>query len=311
YKGYGHFRLVPDVLLKGLPSGGTAGQYSQVSTGSGHQVRTTFFWQRFDPDLVSPLRTILIDQDMTDVNLLDLFVATYGAPTEGERVKFIVAEDVLITASTTSDYALITDDWPPSTELSMDVLGVVAGRGGDGGDGLDQGASATAKKGHDGGNAILATYPLALNNQGIVAGGGGGGGASANWRLTSGTASSYIGNAGGSGGVPFGAGGSGGTMGTTVNWHGDGPDGKTATRDGNNTSEVFTVDNVLGVRTHIGGGGGTYGHNGWVGGGGGEDGENMGDYWTANEWREGGQGGLAGIALTGSIALTGNPALGR
>ncbi|MEC7120384.1 MAG: hypothetical protein VXW65_10835, partial [Pseudomonadota bacterium] len=41
YKGYGHFRLVPDVLLKGLPSGGTAGQYSQVSTGSGHQVRTT------------------------------------------------------------------------------------------------------------------------------------------------------------------------------------------------------------------------------------------------------------------------------
>lgn len=223
YKGYGSWRLVPDVLLKGLDFDGTVGQFSQVAAGSDQSVRTTFFWQRFDPSVIAPLRTISISADSTDVNLLVLFTATYGAPVIGERIKFVVESDVLVTASTTSNYAIVTGDWPPDSDVSMDVFGIVAGRGGNGGRSaefrypraadvemqVDKWMLPTA--GENGGDAILATTtPLEVINHNIVAGGGAGGGGMGGWvaqsvSLPGGNFGDGIGASGGAGGgAPFG-----------------------------------------------------------------------------------------------------------
>ena len=315
YKGYGSWRLVPDVLLKGALVGAAAAQYQQATGGSDHQIRTTFFWQRFDPDQVNPIRTVLIDQDLTDVNLLDLFVATYGPPVEGEQVKFTVASEAFICASTINNYALITGDWPPHSNLSLDVLGTIAGRGGDGGrGGYVQDSNTAPQSGQNGGNAVLATYPITINNQGTIAGGGGGGGGGK-------ASSSHIGGSGG-GGAPYGLRGTSGWP-----YYEDAianaafPEMKPTNADrfsaGNGGISGSMMQNVVNspywddeLEQPIpnadryagwGGNGGGLGESGAQGRKGCHDGScGLGQ-----------NGGLAGIALTGPIALTGNPALGR
>lgn len=307
YKGYGEWRLVPNVMLSGLDLGGITGQVRQIASGVGQNVRTTFFWRRIDPNSITPTRTVTIVADAVEVNLRTLFEAQYGVPVLGEQVKFVIADGVLITSNSTSNYAIVTGDWPPQTSLSMDNYGIIAGKGGEGGTGIGETTPPEAKHGLDGGSAILATYPLALNNLNTVAGGGGGGGASANWRATQGTASAHIGNVGGSGGAPFGEAGDLGVVNAgIINW-GDGLNGLNGGRTIGGASVTRTESRSGVTLNHFGGVGGNLGQNGGNGTGSGTSG---GGY-TANEWRAGGVGGLAGVAVVGLVAVSGNPVLGR
>lgn len=155
-----------------------------------HPVYLVYMWERYDPSNVLPMRTVNITQDMFDVNLLQLFTAQYGSPRVGERVTFIVASGVLVTATTVNNYAVVTGDWPSQTQLMMDVFGVVSGRGGDAGRSAFSGWNAgspnvrvdvPAVSGANGGNGINAQYPLVINNQGVVSGGGGGGAGAGHW----------------------------------------------------------------------------------------------------------------------------------
>jgi len=184
-----------------------------------HPVYLAYCWQRYDP---SSIRTINITEDMLDVNLLDLFTAIYGAPT-GESVRFVVAAGVLVTASSTSNYAVVTGNWPLGAQPTLEVFGIVAGRGGQGGRSaefrypraadvemqVDKWMLPTA--GENGGDAILATTtPLEVINHNIVAGGGAGGGGMGGWvaqsvSLPGGNFGDGIGASGGAGGgAPFG-----------------------------------------------------------------------------------------------------------
>lgn len=318
YKQYGDWRLIPNTLLKGLVSGGTAGQYSEVVVGDGTNVRTTFFWQRYDPAATNPLRTIVIDQDTADLNLLDLFVATYGTPTEGERVNFVISEDVWVYASSVTTHAIVSGDWPPNTDLHIDNYGVVVGHGGKGADGGEIRASASSKRGENGGNTLFASYPFSFANHGICASGGGGGGASENVRggYGDGTTWGYGYNVGGSGGAPFGIAGDIGFK---------DPDWLVITRPmgaaGNSgTQDLDQVDSVSSTGshifdssrtdiTHIGGFGGAAGQSGGTGASSFE--HISGGGVVVDSYKDPGVGGLAGIVLTGAIAFTGNPAIGR
>ncbi len=319
YKGYGSWRLVPDVLLKGLDFDGTVGQFSQVAAGSDQSVRTTFFWQRFDPSVIAPLRTISISADSTDVNLLVLFTATCGAPVIGERIKFVVESDVLVTASTTSNYAIVTGDWPPDSDVSMDVFGIVAGRGGDGGNGGNCHASFTgsgdrivipqdATNGGNGGPAILAdSQAITILNNGVICGGGcGGGGGSARTAKTNAVQSFNnmgICGSGGGGGWPYGSGGNGGAI---VNGSSESAD-----RQGNSGANAGRLDS---------GDGGVSVSNFSTTGGNGGNGGSLGAVVNISDGGSGGggtasasagAGGLVGIAITGPVTVTGNPVLGR
>ena len=307
YKGYGEWRLVPNVMLSGLDLGGVTGQVRQIALGAGQNVRTTFFWRRIDPNATTPLRTVTLVANASEVNLRTLFEAQYGAPVIGEQVKFVIGSGVMVTANSTESYAIVTGDWPPQTSLSMDNYGIIAGRGGRGGTGIGETTPPEAKNGLDGGTAIFASYPLVLNNFNTVAGGAGGGGASANWRATKGTASAHIGNVGGSGGAPYGVAGDLGVVNAgIINW-GDGLDGLSGGQTVGGASVTRTESRSGVTLNHFGGAGGNLGQNGGAGTGSGTSG---GGY-TANEWRAGGIGGLAGVAIIGSVAVSGNPTLGR
>lgn len=185
----------------GEPNLGSAGTLQSVGESAPfnnvHPVYLSYCWQRYDPLAIIPLRTVLITEDALEINLLSLFVSTYGTPRLNERVKFIVAEGVLITASTTLNYALVTGDWSPESELFLDIFGIVAGRGG-GEFFFNPPLSPTYTK--NGGLAFSASSPITVtvNSGGLLSGGGGAGGTGyADFGDTFGTS-------GGGGGAPYG-----------------------------------------------------------------------------------------------------------
>lgn len=326
YKGYGSWRLISDTLLRGLVAGGAVGQFSQVINGTGLSVRNTHFWQRYDPNEAAVLRTIVISEDAVDVNLRTLFVAQYGQPVEGQQVHFIVNAGVLITASTTSRFAVETGLWPSTAVLSADNFGIISGRGGRGANTTFMSLNgaqntATPSNGENGGPAIRATHPIVVNNQNVLAGGGAGGGASEQWLLNkvgapSNTASTeYAIPYGGSGGVPFGLGGVYPLEGVESGLIGTGAGfipfpGRNATKDGGNTG--YSSTSISGLVTSTSGAGGLFGQNGASGSGSGMNGtDGDGDSAVAVRVIAGGNGGLAGVAITGPVTVIGNPVLGR
>lgn len=144
--------------------------------------------------------------DDVDVNLYDYFVNEFGVPDQGITVNFEILEDVFITASSTSEYAIVNDDrWPPDVTLNLLINGVVAGLGGNGGDPI------TTPNGQNGGPCIYSDYPINIDNQGTIFGGGAGAGAggSAVVANISTGITYYTFGGGGAGGWPFGVGGTG------------------------------------------------------------------------------------------------------
>lgn len=296
------------------------------STGGGqaldvlNPVYLAYCWQRYDPNYLSPLKIIAFSNESPlDVNLLEKFISIYGLPSADERVRFVVDSGIIITASTTDNYAVVTGNWPPFADIEMliEPTGIVSGRGGKGADGGVQyvypayTSHGNDKHGENGGPAILATHPLRVINNGILSGGGAGGGASSTWVATLDGVSYYVGNAAGGGGMPYGLGGAAGIVEAgagIVEWR-SGEAGTSATASsvgvGAGITEIREAElvNVF----HTGGNGGYFGSVGAYGTG---SAATFGSY-AVELYRPEGNSGLAGIAITGPVTVTGNPVLGR
>lgn len=181
-------------------------------------------------------RFITLTGTIFDLNLKTYHDNLYGGPAPaGTTVEFIVSNGCIVSASSTSLYALTNPTgWASGcvVKLTINAGGIVAGRGGNGGRGgrayirfpdPDPGNYVnyiggylpnpnTVVNGKPGGNAIRVLSSLIISNAGIISVGGGGGGASggaiaryvSSQGITPGRAQS---GSGGGGGWPFGQGG--------------------------------------------------------------------------------------------------------
>lgn len=163
-------------------------------------------------------KIILSDSLYLDFNLYDAFVDEYGIPEPGITVEVEILEDVLITGSTTANYAFTNPNtWPSGVTLILVNNGLIAGRGGKGADAPwyysainsspipDEENFIYVQNGEDGGNAIFAEYNIFIENNGVIAAGGGGGGNSVSMVLGDDSTSEYSGAGGG--GAPIALGG--------------------------------------------------------------------------------------------------------
>ena len=170
----------------------------------------------------NPDRTVDIAVDTWDLDLKAAHDEHYSPARSGDVVIVTIKAGVLVSASTTSLYAITNPNtWAAGViiRLVIESGAIVAGRGGDGGRGgyaytvwseaneytiiyYDDG-----EDGEKGGSALHAQYPLSIENNGSIFVGGGGGGGSgglitfslAGWRSLSGS--------GGGGAWPLGSGG--------------------------------------------------------------------------------------------------------
>ena len=190
-------------------------------------------------------RRVYIDGSDTslllDLNLKNAHDKNYdpASLTAGSIVEFIITSGILVSASNTSNYAITNPNtWPTGVfvRLTIESGAIVAGRGGDGGRGGrafyddprhdprywehyggNRANPSSVVHGKKGGNALRATYPIEIENNGIISVGGGGGGASGGAISgNDGGGGVFYGRtqsgSGGGGGWPFGAGGNVGQM---------------------------------------------------------------------------------------------------
>lgn len=102
-----------------------------------------------------------------------------GYPSSAVSVQVQIAAGVVVSASETDTPAFSTEGLPNGSTVWLVNAGVIYGHGGDGGYGWDWHEEEvwTGEDGEDGGDAILGTTDLYIDNQGGIYGGGGGGGA--------------------------------------------------------------------------------------------------------------------------------------
>lgn len=222
-------------------------------------------------------KTIVIEEDAANINLLEIYTALYGTPVPGEVVVFQVLAAVVISSTDAALPALDTGDWPTGIDLRLE-LGAgakVVGKGGDGG-------AANGSDGEDGGTAIFVQANLVIENNGTIAGAGGGGGGGWEQYLPYGAAGAQ---GGGGAGILVGQGANDGTE--TLG--GEGGIGFT-----NLPEDIFGPGALLFAQ---GGNGGDLGQPGGPGSYGG-----LGNTQTA------GEGGAAGIAIDGAGYVVLDPA---
>lgn len=241
-------------------------------------------------------RTVDIDGSDTsllfDLNLKAAHDKIYDPASlvSGSIVEIIIRSGMLISASNTSNYALTNPNtWPSGVfvNLIIESGAIVAGRGGNGGNGAYRLASGgivdyAATNGENGGNGLIVQYPLTIENNGIIGGGGGGGGG--------GSAASYLVDeaGGGGGGAALGIGGISGNINGVNNW---------PAQNGENANP----NNING-----GYGGLSAGYSSFVagnGGNGGDLGQDGQDGQTALQNNQG-IGGTAGDAIHGISYIT-------
>lgn len=164
---------------------------------------------------VYSIRPVYIDggysDELLDLNLKSAHDRRYDPASlrSGDVVEVVVTSGILVSASTTGNYALTNPNtWPSGVivRLVIESGAVVAGRGGDGGNGgIVFGSTVLPTNGGNGGNSILSACALTIDNSGIISGGSGGGGGSGGAScISSFLQSVYCDGAGGGGGVPFG-----------------------------------------------------------------------------------------------------------
>ncbi len=146
-----------------------------------------------------------------DLDLKAAHDEQYGPASSGDVVTITIKSGVLVSASTTSLYALTNPStWAAGVvvRLVIESGAIVAGRGGDGGDGgIVFGSTVAPTAGSDGGNSILAAFAMTIDNGGIISGGSGGGGGSGGASCISFSQSVYCDGSGGGGGWPYGVAG--------------------------------------------------------------------------------------------------------
>lgn len=170
----------------------------------------------------NPDRIVDIAVDTLDLDLKAAHDALYSPAISGDVVIVTIKAGVLVSASTTSLYALTNPStWAAGVivKLVIESGAIVAGRGGDGGRGgyaytvwseaneytityYDDG-----EDGEKGGSALHAQYPLSIENNGSIFVGGGGGGGSGGLITFSLSGWGSVSGCGGGGGWPLGSGG--------------------------------------------------------------------------------------------------------
>lgn len=214
-------------------------------------------------------QVVYIDQNLVNVNLLELFIQTYGSPTATTRAVFVIA-------ATATVVSIQSGSWLSGSSRQIINYGNIYGVGGSGG--YFDGDNAMVG---DGGTAIVAINDssfIDVRNYGLIAGGGGGG-APGKSEYSIGETEFYAVGAGG-GGMPYGVGGS--------NINQSAPAGKTL---------VNLVGTAATLTTSGTGAAGT-GLQAGSGGGVGENGQNSTSTLTN------GTAGLAGLISTGNVTVT-------
>lgn len=223
-------------------------------------------------------RLIIIDYDIYNVNLREIYDELYSTLDEDEDITVIIEENVNIgsVAYYIDSFEILAEDWPVGVTITIQQRGRIQGAGGPGGD-----ASGNhADDGDPGGTALKVTRPVTIDNTtGQIWGGGGGGGGTGGIFHNQGYQTA-AGGGGGAGSKP-GKGGIGSTYTLTTTYTRNGDPGTTESGgDGGIT------DN----------GGGPF-HAG-DGGGPGQPGSAPGNG-TYN-----GAGGAAGVAVDGDSFIT-------
>ncbi len=214
-------------------------------------------------------QVVYIDQNLSGVSLLELFIQTYGAPTAATRAIFVVSAGVTLVAVTSGN-------WLAGSSRQIINYGHIYGTGGSGG----YYDANTAKVG-DGGTAIIAQNDssfIDVRNYGLIAGGGGGGAAGKS-EYTVGAQQYYAVGAGG-GGVPQGSGGS--------NINQTAPEGKTLVNLVGTAATLSVVGNGAHGTGLAAGDGGNVGEDGKV----------------SDSTLQNGVAGLAGYIYQGSVTIT-------
>jgi large repetitive protein len=226
---------------------------------------------------------IEIADDLQNVDIDDLA----GNPEEAELVRIYIQPGVTVGSSDPSIPAITTGDLPVGSVVELVNDGTIHGRGGNG-------ACSYGGSGQNGGDAVLATVEMTIDNSNGAIYGAGGGGGSGDDPAGGG------GGAGGGAGCDGGGNASGGTGGHGSQRFSSSPGGDGASYDGTaGTGGHAGSPSGAGA----GGSGGSAGDGqdqhgrgqggaggGWGGGGGG------GYYWGDNE-RNSGPGGTAGYAV--------------
>lgn len=164
---------------------------------------------------LSNVKDIEIKADvLSGFNAYDAFFQEFGTPEVGTTARFIVFADVLVVAANTSDYSMIFDSrWPSGVTVILINHGVIAGKGGLGGDGASAlaGGLVDPTDGQKGGNALFVDTAISIdNNDGTIGAGGGGGGGGGIVISLSPLAYASASGGGGGGGAGNGFGGTGG-----------------------------------------------------------------------------------------------------
>ncbi len=170
----------------------------------------------------NPDRIVDIAVDTWDLDLKAAHDDIYSPALSGDVVIVTIKAGVLVTASTTSLYAITNPNtWAAGVivKLVIESGAIVAGLGGDGGRG---GYAYTVwseaneytivyygdgEDGEKGGSALHAQYPLSIENNGSIFVGGGGGGGSGGLVTFSAAAWRSLSGSGGGGAWPLGSGG--------------------------------------------------------------------------------------------------------
>jgi hypothetical protein len=181
---------------------------------------------KFRPSASAPgsgERTILIDENVFNLNLRETHDLIYTAPSSGDVVSVFVSSGTLVGSDTGGVPAFDVGDWPTGVTINITVNGRIQGMGGQGAGYLkNTELGETIETSNPAGNGELAfytRYPVNIDNQGGIWGGGGGGGVSGSSEPSA--------TASGGGGAGYQAGSGGGTATTTSGGSGTGTNGAT------------------------------------------------------------------------------------
>lgn len=143
-------------------------------------------------------RVIIIDSNVNNINLRNVYNTLYPTPVAEDEVTCIVETGVIVGSASTADPAFDVGDWPADVVIKLIVNGRIQGKGGKGGGGS---GPVTGYHAEDGGTALYTRYPIDLD----VASGqiwGGGGGGSLNVVSGTGPSQPVAGGGGGAGQLP-------------------------------------------------------------------------------------------------------------
>lgn len=251
-----------------------------------------------NPNIVN----LTLTTDYKNLNMRSFFNAGGNIATSDTVFTLTIGQSFNVYSETDGLAALTTGDWPAGAVINLVVNGLVAGKGGDAGDGasttnIGSTFSATlGQNGENGGIAVSASYDLVITVgiNGLIGGGGGGGGG--------GGAAVYAGFAvnggGGSGSPAFGSGGLGGiTTGSVPAAQPSSNSGGAATVDISGTVGLGVIwdlpSSLPTIVSGSGGNGGSFGNNG----GNGTIGYGLPSLAGGGFATAGGAGGLAGPAI--------------